>query len=242
MNGPAAPAASFLLYQGFLVLPVVVALVLWLFHRRARVRMRGGPSALSVGVGIFLWLWATGGLALSGVLGRFDLRPAPFAILIFLTVLLSAYVGLSRVGAALATLPLSWLVALMAFRFPLELLRHQAVVEGVMPKQMSYLGWNFDILIGVTAVLLAPAIAWGRVPRWAIGAWNALGAAMLLNVITVAMASTPLFRAFGKAPQKLNTFVTFFPYVWLPTVLVATAIVLHIVIARALRARAQEAV
>lgn len=240
MNGPAAPAASFLLYEGFLVLPVVVALVLWLFHRRARVRMRGGPSALTVGVGMFLWLWATGGLALSGILGRFDIRPAPFAVLMVLTVLLAAYVGLSRVGAALATLPLSWLVGLNAFRFPLELLMHQAVTEGVMPKQMSYTGWNFDILTGVTAMALAPAIAAGRVPRWAIGVWNALGAALLLNVVTIAVASTPLFGAFGKAPHKLNTFVAFFPYVWLPTVLVATALVLHIVIARALRSRSRD--
>ena len=241
MNGPAAPVASFLVYEGFLVLPIGVALLLWLFHRRARVRMRGGPSALSFGVAMFLWLWATGGLGLSGILGRSDLRPPPVAILAFLTLLLASYVGLSRVGAALATLPLSWLVALNAFRFPLELLMHQAAVEGVMPKQMSYAGWNFDILTGVSAILLAPAIAVGRVPRWVLGLWNALGALLLLNIVLVAGASTPLFRAFGKAPGKLNTFVAFFPYVWLPTVLVATAMVLHIVIARALRARPQDA-
>ena len=241
MNGPAAPVASLLVYEGFLVLPVAVALLLWLLHRRARVRTRGGPSALSVGVGIFLWLWATGGVGLSGILGRFDLRPAPFGILIFLTLLLSAYVGLSRVGAALATLPLAWLVAMNAFRLPLELLMHRAAVEGVMPKQMSYTGWNFDILTGVTAILLAPAISTGRVPRWLVGAWNALGAALLLNVVIVAIASTPMFRAFGKAPGKVNTFVAFFPYVWLPTVLVATAMALHIVIFRALRARSRDA-
>ncbi len=60
-------------------------------------------------------------------------------------------------------------------------------------------------------------------------------------MVSIAFASTPVFRAFGKAPHKVNTFVAFFPYVWLPTVLVATAIVLHIATARALRAAPESA-
>lgn len=237
MKAAPVPIASALVYDAFVILPIVVAFLLWFFHRRARVEVRGGgPSALAFGVGMFLWLWATGGIGLSGVLGRFDVSPLPFVLTLALTIGLSFYVGLSRIGATLATLPLAWLVGLNVFRFPLEIVMHRAAVEGVMPEQMSYTGWNFDILTGITALLLAPAIAIGRVPRWVITVWNTLGAALLLNIVAIAIASSPLFRAFGKAPHKTNTFVVFFPYLWLPTILVATAIVLHIVIARALRA------
>ena len=96
------------------------------------------------------------------VLGRFDLTPPPFVVLLLVTLLVCVYFGLSRIGATLAAVPLAWLVGLQAFRFPLELVMHRAAVEGVMPEQMSYTGWNFDILTGITALLLAPAIAFGR--------------------------------------------------------------------------------
>jgi hypothetical protein len=236
-NAP-PPVASELVYDAFVALPIVVTFLLWFLHRRARPEVRGGgPSALAFGVFLFLWLWTTGGIGLSGVLGRFDLTPPPFVLLMVLTLGLAFYAGLSRLGATLAAIPLAWLVGLQAFRFPLEIVMHRAAVERVMPEQMSYTGWNFDILTGITALLLAPAIATGVAPRRLIAVWNVLGAALLLNIMTIAMASSPLFRAFGKAPHKTNTFVAFFPYVWLPTVLVAIAIVLHIAIARGLRAK-----
>ena len=241
MKSAPVPIASDLVYYSFVVLPIVVTFLMCLVHRRARPFVRGGPSTLGVSAFAFLWLWGTGGIGLSGVLGRFDLTPPPFVVLVFITLFVCVYFGLSRIGATFAALPLAWIVGLQAFRLPLELAMHRAAVEGVMPEQMSYAGWNFDILTGATALLLAPAIAFGRVPRRAIAVWNALGALLLLNVVTIAFASTPVFRAFGKAPHKVNTFVAFFPYVWLPTVLVATAIVLHIAIARALRAAPESA-
>jgi len=241
MKSAPIPIASALVYYAFVALPIVMTFLMCLVHRRVRPQVRGGPSSLGVSAFAFLWLWATGGIGLSGVLGRFDLMPPPFVVLLFITLLVCVYFGLSRTGATLAAVPLAWLVGLQAFRLPLELVMHRAAVEGVMPEQMSYTGWNFDILTGVTALLLAPAIAGGRVPRWAIAAWNALGALLLLNVVTIAIVSTPVFQAFGKAPHKVNTFVAFFPYVWLPTVLVATAIVLHIATARALRTTSDRA-
>ena len=218
----------------FVVLPVLVFLAVWGLHRTALAKTRKGPSSVAVGAGLFLWLWGTAGVGLSGILLRFDLQPPPFGILILAVLVASCSFGLSRIGETLATLPLSWLVGLHAFRLPLELVMHQASVEGVMPAQMSYSGWNFDIVTGATALLLAPAIAAGAVPRWVIVAWNALGAILLVNVVTIAILSSPLVRGFGTEPREVNTFVAFFPFVWLPAVLVSTAIAFHIVIARAL--------
>ncbi|MDX1982954.1 MAG: hypothetical protein SFV51_21975 [Bryobacteraceae bacterium] len=38
---------------------------------------------------------------------------------------------------------------------PLELVMHHAAAEGRMPVQMSYSGWNFDIVTGITAIPVA---------------------------------------------------------------------------------------
>jgi hypothetical protein len=64
-------------------------------------------------------------------------------------------------------------------------------------------------------------------------AWNIMGLALLVNIVVVAILSTPRFAAFG--PDRLNTFVTYPPFVWLPTVLVLAALAGHLIIFRAVR-------
>jgi hypothetical protein len=47
----------------------------------------------------------------------------------------------------------------------------------------------------------------------------------------VAVLSTPVFAVFGS--YRLNTFVTYVPFVWLPAVMVSAALAGHLIIARA---------
>lgn len=234
MNGASAPAASPFVNASFILLPVLVFLAVWILYRKA-LRLRSGPSSSLVALGLFFWLGSAAGLGLSGLLSRFDLRPPPFLALIVAVVLVSLSFGLSRVGGTLSALPPYLLVGIQSFRLPLEIVMHQASVEGVMPGQMSYTGWNFDIVTGATALLLASAMARSVVPRGLIVAWNALGSLLLVNIVTIAFLSTPMLHAFGTGPRELNTFVTFFPFVWLPAALVSTAAAFHIILARALR-------
>ena len=64
--------------------------------------------------------------------------------------------------------------------------------------------------------------------------WNVLGFLLLANIVIVAMLSTPRFRVFGE--DRLNVFVTYTPFVWLPAVMVLAALAGHLVIFRALLA------
>jgi len=128
---------------------------------------------------------------------------------------------------------MSTLIAFQAFRFPLELLMHRAYSEGVMPYQMSYSGWNFDILTGLTALPVAWALHRGLAGRRLAVVWNVMGSLLLLNIVTIAVVSTPIVGLFG--PDLLNTWVMFPPFVWLPAVMVLMAFTGHLLVARALR-------
>ncbi len=57
-----------------------------------------------------------------------------------------------------------------------------------------------------------------------------LGFALLVNVVTIAILSTPVFRWFGN--ERLNIFVTYPPFVWLPAILVTAALTGHILVWR----------
>jgi hypothetical protein len=54
-----------------------------------------------------------------------------------------------------------------------------------------------------------------------VAVWNFFGFALLVNIVAIAVVSTPLFRWFGD--ERVNVFVTYPPFVWLPGVLVMAA-------------------
>ena len=116
----------------------------------------------------------------------------------------------------------------------MEVLLHRGYLAGIVPVQMTWSGRNFDILTGLTAIPLAILAARGQLPRWAAIVWNLAGFALLINIMTVSILSTPtVFRMFPNEPA--NTFIAQFPYIWLPTVLVPAAWVGHLLLFRRLQ-------
>ena len=230
-----------LVAAGFVVLPLLVAAGFiaacdWAGRRLGETTTVRRPRTVRVGAAVLGWLSVTVLVAASGVLRRFEATPPPFGGVLLAILIVGIAVPCSRLGTLLVRgLPLWALVGFQVFRFPLELLMHRAYVEGLMPVQMSYSGWNYDIVSGITAGALAVWLGWGRVPRWVVAAWNVLGFVLLVNIVTVAVVSTPLFRWFGD--ERLNTFVTYPPYVWLPAVLVLAALMGHILVWRRLSGR-----
>lgn len=159
--------------------------------------------------------------------------PPVFALLVVAVIGLGIILARSTSGSDLSRLPLSVLVGFQAFRLPLELLLHRAYQEGLMPVQMSYSGRNFDILTGSTALILGVALAFARVPKIIVQAWNVLGVLLLANIVGIAVLSTPAVAAFG--PDRLNVWVMWMPYTLLPAVMVLAAWAGHLIVFRALR-------
>src|SRR6476469_1639245 len=187
--------------------------------------------------GVAIWLAAQAAAALSGVLGRFDLRPPPMVIWFASMIAMTLALAWSSFGRRFADkLPFVALIGFQAFRLPLELVMHRAAAAGIMPNVMTFTGYNFDIVTGATALPLALA-AWRRpLPRWLILLWNATGQILLIVVAAVAFAASPVFRAFGD--DQLNVWVTQFPYVWI-AVMVAAALFGHVVTLRKLLAESR---
>ncbi len=230
------PEASLLVTLGIpsiaLCTLALIALAIW------RVSP-GTKHALYFVLGATAWLGYAAGLSDLGLnlWPRFDLRPPPFLLILLPMFALCIGLGMSRLGTRLAReTPLAWLVAFHGFRLPLELVMHEAAREGVMPEQMTFTGHNFDIVTGASALVLALLMAQRRAPAALVLAWNALGSILLVAIAAIAIASLPLFHAYGTEPAHLNTWVAYFPFVWLPAGLVSSALFGHIVLWRRLLA------
>ena len=234
------PAAPPLLISGFVFLPMLVVMAalggLALGARRQaapRWAYWGSALLLVVAMGVTL------GLAADGSLANFTRSPPPLLPTTGLCVLLWVAIATSHVGRGLDALPVAAVIGFHVFRLPLELMMHAAADAGVMPRQMSYSGWNFDIVTGASAVLVAVLAALGKAPRPLLLAWNALGSVLVLVVMAIAISSAPPLLAFGSAPEQANTWVAYPPFVWLPTVLVPAAVAGHVVLWRRLLAPVQ---
>ncbi|MBC8404127.1 MAG: hypothetical protein H8E15_02790 [Planctomycetes bacterium] len=176
--------------------------------------------------------------AATGLLANFDRSPPPFGIAVLLFFLGPIWLGRSRYGKDVAdAIPIQILVLIQAFRLPLELVMHEAANVGLMPEQLSFSGWNFDIMTGASALVLGVALMFHPgLNRRFIWLWNIWGSLCLLVIAGIAIFSSPVFLAFGDEPENINTWVLYFPYVLLPALLVTNAIFTHVVIFRKLRA------
>lgn len=229
------PIAPPWLISGFVFLPMLVMLLAqWGLALAAR---RAAQPRW------FYWLCAAGLLvamgfsltvAVRGSLAQFQRVPPPILPLTFGCIVLWVLTATSRLSGGFQRLPLAALVGFQAFRLPLELMMHSAASSGVMPPQMSYSGYNFDIVSGATAIVVALLLVLGRAPRWLLVGWNALSTALLAVVVIVAIVSAPPFLAFGR--EQANTWVAYAPFVWLPTVLVPAAVSGHVLLWRRLLA------
>ena len=217
----------------------MLGLVLWGATRAAR---RVGPGAVQAvriaGVALVGWLALTAVLAERGFFEDFQSMPPhlllgvgpPLLTLLALTVS-------PRVMPLLAAVPPAWLVAAQTFRIPVEIVLWRLAVAGVIPELLSFHGRNVDILVGLTAPVVAYACfvrrAWpARVAVW----WNWAGIVILLNVVVLVQLSAPTpWRIFETDPPA--TFIGDWPYIWLPAFLVPLAWLLHALSLRQLRSR-----
>jgi hypothetical protein len=232
-------APSAIAVIGFVFVVLVVA-VLWI---RAVIGTRSRPpGSLSPRVGqalgvLVVTLVIPAVLTQAGLLRRYDQLPAPALVMIALITVFTMVIAFSPLGTRLAReSPLAGLVGFQFFRVGVELMLHRLHVDRVIPEQMTYSGLNFDIVSGIGAAFVALFLYSGRRSRRLVYGWNVLGFALLANIVTIAVLSTPVpFRKFMQDPP--NLLPSTFPFVWLPTFLVQAALFGHVLVFRALAMR-----
>lgn len=197
--------------------------------RRARLP-EAERRAVTVRVPLVLggWLAVVLGLAAAGVLARFDAKPPPMMLVLAGSMALFAY-GTSRpvVGAMLRAAPLTFPVLVQAMRVPIELFLHGLYREGRFPVHLTFEGRNLDILVGLTAPLVATLVHTGRLGARGLVVWNVMGLALLANIVGMALTTMPgpLHLAW---PGPSNTVVAEAPFVLLPALLVPVALFGHV--------------
>lgn len=154
----------------------------------------------------------------------------PFGVILFaMTNVTAIYFALSQFGKNYDELPIVWLILFQSFRLPLEIVLHFWAGSGTVPPTMSWGGQNFDIVTGILALFVLIKPLQTKIFYWV---FNVIGFGLLLNVMRVALMSSPL--PFSWKLEDSLLLAAYFPYCLILTVCVWSALVGHIILTRRL--------
>ena len=184
---------------------------------------------------LFFLLAAQAIVARTGFFTVTDTIPPRFVLLVGPPLLCILFLFLTRQGKQfIDSLDLKTLTLLHLIRIPVELVLFWLFLHQAIPQLMTFEGRNFDIISGLTAPLvyyfgfvkkiLSPKI---------ILLWNFVCLGLLFNIVINAILSAPTpFQQF--AFDQPNIAILYFPFVWLPGIIVPLVLFSHLAAIRQL--------
>jgi hypothetical protein len=215
-------------YVSIVFIATTIATAGFLLFAAKQTGLDSRPSKITIVI-VPLWLVFTAILAVNGFyLTSATQIPRIFAFGAMPVFLLSILaVALFRPGFV-EKLPLKTLTFLHIVRIPVEFVLFWLLQAKLVPQAMTFEGHNFDILSGLTA----PIVFWlafrnGQVNRPLLIVWNLMAFVLLSIVVATAIV------AFPSPMQKIafdqpNLAVAYFPFIWLPSVIVPIVFFAHL--------------
>lgn len=216
-------------YVPFVFILTTFATVGFLGFAINRVGYDTGASRLLV-VSLPLWMILQAVIGIGGFYqvteGVMPPRLALFAILPAILLIAVYFVAFRK--QLIERLPLRLLTLLHVVRIPVELVLYGLSVGKAIPEVMTFAGRNFDILSGILSlVVYFVAFRGDRVNRTILIAFNILGLILLANIVTIAIRALPgpIQRLAFEQPNRA---VLYFPYIWLPSIVVPIVLFSHL--------------
>ncbi|MCB9261425.1 MAG: hypothetical protein H6607_03545 [Flavobacteriales bacterium] len=161
-----------------------------------------------------------------GILNNLAMPPkVPVLVVLPIMAILIGVVFSNRFKPVLTNSSLYKPVFFQSFRILVELLIFGAYLKGVFPKQATFEGYNFDILVGISAVIIGFLLWKTKLRKKALLAWNISGFAILF-ITVFSFVYSFYFTDFIED-------VNHFPFVEMPNILLASflmpmAVFLHL--------------
>lgn len=202
----------------------------FLFHGIRQTAIRTIPAKILIGF-ISFWVFFTATAAIGGFYAdtsAFPPRIFIFGVFPFLLLIVSFFIFFRK--NFIEKLPLKTLVLLSIIRIPVEIVIYWLFQSGLMPEIMTFEGRNFDILSGISA----PFIFWlafrnDKINRFILLIWNTFALILLVNIVSTAVLAIP--SSFQQiAFEQPNRAVLFFPFIWLPSIVVPIVLFSHLII------------
>jgi hypothetical protein len=115
-------------------------------------------------------------------------------------------------------------------RIPVEIVLFWLFQSSLIPQEMTFEGRNFDILSGITAPIICFfAFRNNKTNHILLIIWNISAFILLLNIVITAILAFPSPMQ-SIAHAQPNRAVMYFPYIWLPALIVPIVFFSHLAV------------
>jgi hypothetical protein len=161
--------------------------------------------------------------------------PPRFALLIVPQLLLFIVLFNTRKGRLfLDGLDIQKMTLLHVVRIPVEIALYLLAARKFIPELMTFEGYNFDIFSGISAIVVYYFIFIKQiVGRSVLLIWNIVCLTLVIIIAVLAILSVPTqFQQW--AFEQPNIALAYFPFVWLPSIIVPIVVISHLAAIRQL--------
>lgn len=169
-------------------------------------------------------------MAESGLLASYSFPPR-FALAFIAPsfIFTGIFIYKNRASEWLQNIPQQWLIYTQAFRIAVEVIFVYSVAEGILHKEASIEGYNFDMILGCSAPLIGLLVYKTKtLNKTHLIIWNYLGLAVLASVIFVFMSSIYKPEIYGSTTPLLPMEAFKYPYVLVAGFLMPLAVFIHV--------------
>ncbi len=193
-------------------------------------------------ISLLLWQLYIYLLASSGFLTDFSLPPR-FVVFLILPVFISIAIFLNRNKKKkwIQTIPPVWLATYQSFRIIIETIFVYSVAAGILHKNVTIQGYNYDMVFAYTAPIIALIIYKSKqLPEQLLLAWNYLGLLVIAVIISLFITTIYLPEIYGPNTVIFPTDFGLYPYALVPGFLMPSAVFIHVLSIIQLKNRTSE--
>jgi hypothetical protein len=209
-----------------LIFTLTTLLTVWIFYKASK----NSPLTLVI---LIAWMVVQTPVAYSGFYTVTNTIPPRLILLVLPPLLFILGLFLTRSGRQyLDTLDPKILTILHIVRIPVEIVLFWLFIHEAIPQLMTFEGRNLDILSGITApVVYYFGFVKKKMNNTSIILWNLICLGLLFNIVITAILSAP--TPFQKlAFDQPNVGVLYFPFIWLPCLIVPLVLLSHLTVIR----------
>lgn len=178
---------------------------------------------------LLMWILIQGILTTSGFYSITNTMPPRLLLMIAPALLCIILLFISKKGRAyIDSFNIKTLTILHVVRIPVEITLYFLFIQKMVPELTTFEGRNFDVLSGLSApVIWYFAFVKKKLSTKMLLLWNILALGLVLNIVVHGILAAP--SAFQQlAFEQPNTAVLYFPFNYLPSVVVPLVLFAHL--------------
>jgi hypothetical protein len=220
---------------GYIGLTVIMIIVIILGYNKTAKKSisesKTKSNTIKIAIGLFLWILYASIIAKTGFLQDYSLPPRFPILLIFPAFAFTGFfLYKQRNSNIIKNIPTSWLVYYQSFRIVIESLFVASVTAGLLHLEVTFEGYNYDILFGVSAIIVGLLTFNIKViSNKGLLLWNYLGLAVIAFIIFLFTTTTYFPEVWGSTETLATKEMVSFPFVFVPAFLMPSAVFMHVV-------------